>query len=62
MFCILWKYENPMPKFYKQESVENLDILKYMLKSEWKLIIRWQYHVFIFKEKSYLNLSIFSHL
>lgn len=22
-FCILWKYENPMPKFYKQESVEN---------------------------------------
>lgn len=23
MFCILWKYENPMPKFYKQESVEN---------------------------------------
>lgn len=34
MFCILWKYENPMPKFYNQESVENLDILKYMLKSE----------------------------
>lgn len=52
MFCLLWKYENPMPKFYKQESVENPWYLEKQAKNWMKNLSYVGNITFLFSKKS----------